>query len=386
MPEKPSQSYSSLPNRPPTPQNHRFPPVQDASDSKPGASASTALRSPECCAAESGVQTLDQFEKHLKECKRLVLDLKRLQPKLFTQAHWDWVRKKLCCHEWTLLDFGRACDAINLMPRYGLDPVMLKKRHFKALMKKRDEDSHKEWEKALKKKLEELHERMQKKETLSQVKQREDREDEEAMNADAPTALIIGGYIARYNNLSVSKSWLAPFNIATGEVNPLREDPGTVTHQTRIPFPDGPQHYPNFLIGLSSVQRTSLKPPAIAFAMAAIIAQLPADLPADCRDEVIDVIKTTDLRLRPSSLPCFDRLKKAVSSKGTVSLVNILQCLAHSHWKIVSTGPYAFAHRNFVALGIDEVTDYTAHILRPSLLLAPSTIIGFSRRTSLCLS
>lgn len=120
-----------------------------------------------------------KLEKLLKEYKQLVLDVKGLDSKAFTQVHWDWVSKKLRRREWTLIDFTRACDAIKLLPRYGLDQSMLKKRNFKAFVKKRDEDSHRTWRKALKQKFEEFQERIPKKDTLSHVKQREDREDQQ---------------------------------------------------------------------------------------------------------------------------------------------------------------------------------------------------------------
>lgn len=119
------------------------------------------------------------FENLLKKSKQIVLDAKGLDSKAFTQVHWDWVSKKLRRREWTLIDFNRACDAIKLLPRYGLHPSMLEKRHFKALTKKRDHDSHKKWTKALKQKLEEFQERIPKKDTLSHVTQREDREDQQ---------------------------------------------------------------------------------------------------------------------------------------------------------------------------------------------------------------
>lgn len=35
-----------------------------------------------------------KFEKRLKECKKLIMEIKRLDSKAFTQVHWDWVSEK----------------------------------------------------------------------------------------------------------------------------------------------------------------------------------------------------------------------------------------------------------------------------------------------------
>lgn len=96
----------------------------------------------------------------------------------------------------------------------------------------------------------------------------------------------------------------------------------------------------------------------MAFVIAAMIAQLPASLPAGTRTNVIEAIKTTDPRMKPSSLPCFDRLRQCALRKKAVSIVDVVQCLAHAHWSIDEAGPYAFAYKSFVSLGIDHVIDY----------------------------
>lgn len=96
----------------------------------------------------------------------------------------------------------------------------------------------------------------------------------------------------------------------------------------------------------------------MAFVIAAMIAQLPDSLPAGTHTNVTEDIKTTHPRTKPSSLPRFDRLKQCASRKKAVSIVDVVQCLAHAHWSIAEAGPYAFAHKNFVSLGIDHVIDY----------------------------
>lgn len=120
-----------------------------------------------------------------------------------------------------------------------MHPVMLKKHHFEALVKKQDQDSRKEWRKALKQKLVEMAERIHKKDTLSHVtwNQREDREDEQPVNADAPPLLITGDQIQRYKNLSAMQSFLGPYNINTGCIEPMRLDPGTSEHHEQVAIP-----------------------------------------------------------------------------------------------------------------------------------------------------
>lgn len=97
----------------------------------------------------------------------------------------------------------------------------------------------------------------------------------------------------------------------------------------------------------------------MAFVIAAMISQLPQSIPSHLRRTIIDHMKKTDIRLNPSGLPFMDRIKKATKSEESkVALTDVVQGLAHAHWKVGKTGAYSFFYNSLRALGIEKVVDY----------------------------
>lgn len=102
--------------------------------------------------------------------------------------------------------------------------------------------------------------------------------------------------IARYNNVAKTKSFIGQVNLATGLVDPLRDEPKDEKNQLQIPSPGVPRLYPMYLLGPSTEQRANLEPPVIAFDLAGIIAQIPLTVDPQVRKCVIDMVKRTDIR------------------------------------------------------------------------------------------
>ncbi|KAK7707638.1 hypothetical protein SLS64_007158 [Diaporthe eres] len=123
--------------------------------------------------------------------------------------------------------------------------------------------------------LKELHLRFQKKQTRDNVKKRDDRPGEAPVDPDRPPSLIVGDQIERYNNISVIKSFLGPFDLATGMEVALRDDPLTTIYQKALPFPGGKRMYPANLICPSTTERANMEPCVMAFDISGMIAQPP---------------------------------------------------------------------------------------------------------------
>lgn len=163
----------------------------------------------------------------------------------------------------------------------------------------------------------------------------------------------------------MTKSFLEPFHLATGEVDAPRKDPGDCVHQVHqvhIPFPGGRKYFPQFLVCPSTHERANLEIPTVVFNIAAQIAQIaqiPASVPENIKQIVIDAIKWTDLREKPSSLGCIGRIRTAATTDAEkVSMIDILHGLAHAHWQVAAKGSHGFFYSHPRALGIRQVVEY----------------------------
>lgn len=243
---------------------------------------------------------------------------------------------------------------------FGLHESLLKKRHLCLLVQNPRRLEAQAWVENTDVVLKELHLRFQKKETRDDIKKRDDRSGEAPVDPDRPPSLIIGDQIERYNNITVTKSFLGPFDLATGVEIPLREDHATSIYQKAIPFPGGKRMYPAHLVCPSTTERANMEPLVMAFDLSGMIAQLPMTLSNENRQSIVDELKLIDLRHKPSSLPAVIRLKKASKTTDTeVSVVDVVVVLAHAHWQIFKDdSSYGFIHTHFRELGITDVLNY----------------------------
>lgn len=277
--------------------------------------------------------------------------------------HWDWIADLRRAEKWGVGSFSQACYFFSQLQKNGLDPSLVKKKHLlKAINTSppaAGDDSQRIWERKVGKKIQKLFQKLQKKKSRRVIVRREDRADEEPVNPADPPALIVGDDINRYDNVVVTQSFLGPFNLITGEVEALREDPGDSVHQLHLQFPDGNKYYPEFLVAPGAQVRANLEVPTMVFDIAAQIAQIPNSVPKQIKQTVIDAIKKTDLRRSPSMLACFDRIRvAALTDDKTVSVVDVLHGLAHSHWCVSDTGSYAFFYARLRSLKITDVVNY----------------------------
>ncbi|KAI7774116.1 hypothetical protein LA080_009283 [Diaporthe eres] len=159
--------------------------------------------------------------------------------------------------------------------RLGLHDSFLKKRHLCLLFKNPRGLEAKTWVENTDVALKALHLRFQKKQTRDDVKKRDDRPGEAPVDPDRPPSLIVGDQIERYNNIGVIKSFLGPFDLATGMEVALREDPVTTIYQKALPFPGGKRMYPAYLICPSTAQRANMEPLVMAFDISGMIGPPP---------------------------------------------------------------------------------------------------------------
>lgn len=84
-----------------------------------------------------------------------------------------------------------------------------------------------------------------------------------------------------------------------------------------------------------------------------------AQSPENIKQTVIDAIKQTDLREKPFSLGCIDRIRTAATTDDEkVSMIDILHGLAHAHWQVAAKGSYGFFYSHLRGLVIRQVVDY----------------------------
>lgn len=278
-------------------------------------------------------------------------------------VHWQWIDERLCSGEWRVQDLIRACAIIKKLPDFNLKASSIRKAHLIIMVENPRDLEANAWSERADFMLEHLS--TQKKATQALV----------SVNADAPSsptnvnapsspfsAVVPSSPIVddQTGNVTVTKSFLGLFNKQIGREEALREDPGTTVHQVAIPFPDGLRLYPEYLICPSTEQRATLEAPAMAFDIAGMIAQLPLTIPPALLQTIINNIKVTDLRSRPSTLPCFDRIRKVSKTKeGKAALTDVIQALAHAHWQVYrNASAYSFFHTYLRDLGIEVVINY----------------------------
>lgn len=249
-------------------------------------------------------------------------------------AHWQWMMEKLRSGEWKIRQLMRASVIASKLQEFGLHSSLLKKNHFSQLARNpQGLDAH-AWAESVDVALKELNLKIQEKEVRVNVVKRDDRPDETPVDADATPSLIVGDQIQRYDNIAVTNSFLGPFDLATGRVIPLRDDPGSSLHQREIPFPFGKRLFPDYLICPGTQACANLEPLVMAFDISGMIAQIPDSIRLTFRQTIADYIKRSDIRVKPSSHPSVNRLRKASKTKdGEVSVVDVVVVLAHAHWQ-----------------------------------------------------
>lgn len=208
---------------------------------------------------------------------------------------------KMRSGEWKERHLLRAGIVMTRISRFGLHDSFFKKGHLCLLVKNPRGLQAKPWVENTDVALKALHLRFQKKQTRDDVKKRDDRPGEAPVDPERPPSWIVGDQIERYNNISVIKSFLGPFDLATGMEIALREDPVTTIYQKAIPFPGGKRMYPAYLICPSTAQRAKIEPLVMAFDLSGMTAPPP----------LTSSHHTTDHRRIVSSKPRFARSRPA---------------------------------------------------------------------------
>lgn len=208
--------------------------------------------------------------------------------------------------------------------------------------------------------LEGLNLMMQKEIIQKDAGRRGNREGDAPADADAPRSPTVGDEVARKKNTAVATSSQASFNTENGQDDPLREATGANGPQILLRFPEGDRPFSKFLVCPSARPpgRANLSERARAFAVEGMVSQLPRTIRHTLRVTIIGKIQQTDLRKSPSGLPFMNRIKKASKTKeDKVFLVDVIQGLAHAHWKPGEKGAYSFFYEALLSPGIEAVVD-----------------------------
>ncbi|KAG6360892.1 hypothetical protein INS49_011960 [Diaporthe citri] len=266
--------------------------------------------------------------RHRKEISR-ILRAEDLSEARFGD-HWKWINNKLRGGKWTMRDLTRACIVIKKLPQFGLHHSLIEKPYMVKIVgnpKHLEADAWSERSAGTRGNIE----------------------------ADAPANADAG----RKKNTTVTNSSLGLFNTENRRDDTSRENPGVNGPQLLLRFPDGDRPFPKFLVCPSARERANLSEPARVLAISGMIAQLPQTIRHTLRETIIGQIKQADLRKRPSGLPFMNRIKKASKTKeDKVSLVDVVQGLAHTHWKAGENGAYSFFYESLLSMGIEAVADY----------------------------
>lgn len=309
-------------------------------------------------------------------------------------SHWKWINQKIRRGKWVTQDLVRACAIIKKLPNFDLNASSIEKAYLLEMVTDHRHLKTNAWYKSV--------DRILKKLSKQKGATRDDQKRKVSANSDAPRSPSVDNESAndesiqdddesiqdddesghdddesiqdddesvendsagdendRHNEIASPKSFLGLLNGTTGREDPLRENPGTNVNQTHIRFPDGERLFPEFLVCPSTQIRANLEAPVMAFVIAAMISQLPESIPSHLRRTIIDNMKKTDIRLKPSGLPFMDRIKKASKTEESkVALTDVIQGLAHAHWKVGKTGAYSFFYNSLRALGMEVVVDY----------------------------
>lgn len=258
-----------------------------------------------------------------------------------------------------MLDLKRACVVIKELSRFGLPPELVEKRYMVKIVGNAKHLEANAWSERVGFMLEGLNLMMQKDIIQKDAGRRGNREGDAPANADAPRSPTVGDEVALKKNTIVLTSSQASFNTESGQDDPRRENPGANGLQLLLRFPEGDRPFPKFLVCPSARERANLSERVRAFAVEGMISQLPRTMRHTLRVTIIGKIHVTDLRKSPSGLPFMNRIKKASKTKeNKVFLVDVVQGLAHAHWKAGEKGAYSFFYEALLSLGIEAVVDY----------------------------
>jgi hypothetical protein len=165
--------------------------------------------------------------------------------------HWGWIVDLRRGGKWGIGGFPQACYFFSQLQSHGLRPGLVKKRHLLDIINVSypgGESGQLVWQKRVQKRMKKLFQKLQKKKTKVAIVQREDRQDEEPVDTADPPSLIIRDNIERYDNIVATQSLLGPFDLATGQMGALHEEPADTIHQLHLPFRGGFKYYPEFLV------------------------------------------------------------------------------------------------------------------------------------------